>query len=151
LEDPEGELNTDLCLEIEEIQDDLHTESDRLPELSDWYKDVIAKVSKVVKIFKRSSTKIDAVFQKYVLQEHGKDLGLMLECPTHWNSLLAMLSQFQQLASCAQKALNDLKLSNEVNDSDYAVVSEMVAALKPVALAVEAICRRVTQAKFGTY
>ena len=66
----------------------------------------------------------------------------MLDCPTCWNSLLAMLSRFQQLASCVQKALIDLKLSNEVNQADYAVVSEMVAALQPVTLAVEAICRR---------
>jgi hypothetical protein len=66
----------------------------------------------------------------------------MLDCPTRWNSLLAMLSRFQQLASCVQKALIDLKLPNEVTPADYAVVNEMVAALQPVALAVEAICRR---------
>lgn len=141
-ENSEDEHKTDLCLEVEEIQDDLHTESDTMPELSDEYKNVIAKVRRVVKIFKRSPTRNDAVLQKYVLQEHGKDLNLMLDCPTRWNSLLAMLSRFQQLASCVQKALIDLKLSNEVNQADYAVVSEMVAALQPVTLAVEAICRR---------
>jgi len=141
-EDPEGELNIDLCLEVEDIQDDLDTESDTLPELSDAYKGAIAKVREVVKIFRRSPTKNDAVLQKYVIQEHGKDLALMLDCPTRWNSLLAMLNPFQQLASCVQKALIDLKLSNEVTQADYAVVNEMVAALQPVALAVEAICRR---------
>jgi hypothetical protein len=55
-----------------------------------------------------------------------------------------MLSRFKQLASCVQKGLIDLKLSNEITQADYAVVNEMVAALQPVALAVEAICRRHT-------
>ena len=137
-EDPEREL----YLQVEEIQDNLDGESDTLPELSEEYKDVIAKVRKVVKIFRRSPTKNDAVLQKYVLQEHGKDLALMLDCPTRWNSLLEMLCRFQQLASCVQKALIDLTLSNEVTQADYAVVNEMVAALQPVALAVKAICRR---------
>jgi BED zinc finger len=137
-EEPEGELSVDLCLEVEEIQDDIYT----VLELSDDYRDVILKVRKVVKIFRKSPTKNDAVLQKYVLQEHGKDLSLMLDCPTRWNSLLAMLSRFKQLASCVQKALIDLNLSNEVTQADFAVINEMVAALQPVALAVEAICRR---------
>ncbi len=137
-DDLEGQLG--LNLEVEEIQDDI--DSDTVPELADEYKDVIAKVRKVVKIFRRSPTKNDAVLQKYVLQEHGKDLSLILDCPTRWNSLLAMLSRFQQLASCVQKALIDLKLPNEVTPADFAVVNELVAALQPVALTVEAICRR---------
>lgn len=56
-----------------------------------------------------------------------------------------MLSRFQQLVSCVQKALIDHKLSNEVTEGDYAVVNELVAALHDSqlhALTVEAICRR---------
>jgi len=142
--DPEGQLNIDLFLQVEEIQDNLNSDSDTLLEFSDEYKDVIATVRKVVKIFRRSPTKNDDILQKYVIEEHGKELALMLDCPTRWNSLLEMLCRFQQLASCVQKALIDLKLSNEVTQADYAVVSEMVAALQPVALAVKAICRRDT-------
>jgi hypothetical protein len=67
---------------VEEIQDDPDAGlSDMLPELSEEYKDVIAKVRKVVKIFRRSPSKNDAVLQKFVIQEHGKDLALMLDCP----------------------------------------------------------------------
>jgi hypothetical protein len=62
-EDPEaGELNIDLYLQVEEIQDDPDAGlSDMLPELSEEYKDVIAKVRKVVKIFRRSPSRNDAV------------------------------------------------------------------------------------------
>jgi len=56
----------------------------------------------------------------------------MLDCSTRWNSLLAMLSRFQQLVSCVQKSLIELKLSNEVTQADYAVVGEIVAALQPL-------------------
>jgi hypothetical protein len=62
-DDLEGQLG--LHLEVEDIQDDI--DSDTVPELEDKYKDVIAKVRKVVKIFSRSPTKNDAVLQKHVL------------------------------------------------------------------------------------
>ena len=100
---PEGELNIDLYLQLEEIQDNLDSENDMLPELWDDYKDVIAKVRNMVKLF-----------QKYILQEHDKDLTFMLDCPTHWNSFLEMLCWFQKLSSCVQKALIDIGLYKEV-------------------------------------
>jgi hypothetical protein len=53
--------------------------------------EVIKKVRKVVLYFKRSPTKNDTVFQKYVKSEHGKELSLLLDCKTRWNSLLTML------------------------------------------------------------
>lgn len=62
-DDLEGQLG--LHLEVEDIQDDI--DSDTVPELEDKYKDVIAKVRKVGKIFSRSPTKNDAVLQKHVL------------------------------------------------------------------------------------
>jgi hypothetical protein len=66
-EDSEGELNGDIYLEVEEIQYNIDSESNTLPELSDEYKEVISKVRKVVRFFRRSPTKNDAVLQKYVL------------------------------------------------------------------------------------
>lgn len=126
------------CGELQ-IEDD--TDFD-IPELSDQYKEVIDKVRKVVKIFRKSPTKNDAILQKYVVEGHGKELNLMLDCPTRWNSLLAMLGRFNKLASSVQKSLIDLKLPNEMTDADYLVVQEIVSALEPITLTVEAICRR---------
>jgi hypothetical protein len=63
-EDSEGELKDDLYLEVEEIQYNIDSESDTLPELSGEYKEVISKVRKVVRIFRRSPTKNNAVLQK---------------------------------------------------------------------------------------
>lgn len=36
----------------------------------------------------------------YVFQEHGENLGLMVNCLTCWNNLLTMPSRFQQLRVC---------------------------------------------------
>lgn len=46
------------------------------------YRDLIAKVRKAVKIFKKSPTKNDIYLQKYVQKEHGKRLELILDCKT---------------------------------------------------------------------
>ena len=97
-----------------------------------------------MKLFRKSLTKNDDILQVYVKQEHGKELALLLDVPTRWNSLHTMLSRFLQLWDSIHKALIDLKLSNEFqfSDSEFETVGEMVAVLEPVALVVEALSRR---------
>lgn len=53
--------------------------------------DVVKKVRAVVLIFKRSPTKNDTILQKYVKAEKGKELSLLLDVKTRWNSLLSMI------------------------------------------------------------
>ncbi|GBN53213.1 hypothetical protein AVEN_191993-1, partial [Araneus ventricosus] len=52
------------------------------------YNDLLQKVRKVVKLFERSPTKYDMYLQKYVKEDTGKELSLILDCRTLWNSLL---------------------------------------------------------------
>ncbi|GBP29860.1 hypothetical protein EVAR_20189_1 [Eumeta japonica] len=89
-------------------QNDLARE--HIPELTqdENIKELIEKVRKVVIYFKRSPLKNETVLQKYVKIEHGKELSLLLDCKTRWNSLLTMLERFYLLKSCIQKALIDL-------------------------------------------
>lgn len=47
------------------------------------YKDLITKVRKIVKIFRKSATKHDFILQKYIQEEHNKKLELILDCKTH--------------------------------------------------------------------
>ncbi|GBM35636.1 hypothetical protein AVEN_244522-1 [Araneus ventricosus] len=61
------------------------------------YHDLLQKVRKVVKLFKRSPTKYDMYLQKYVKEDTGKELNLILDCRTRWNSLLAMIERFHKL------------------------------------------------------
>lgn len=48
------------------------------------YKNLIKKVRKIVKIFKKSLTKNDLILQKYIQEEHGKRLDFILDCKTRW-------------------------------------------------------------------
>ncbi|GBM14206.1 hypothetical protein AVEN_167293-1 [Araneus ventricosus] len=71
------------------------------------YNDLLLKVRKAVKLFKRSPTKYDMYLQKYVKEDTGKELSLILDCRTRWNSLLAMIEKFHNLKVCIDKALID--------------------------------------------
>ena len=53
-----------------------------------------------------------------------------------------MLSRFSLLRTSIQKAMIDLKAPEQATDADFAVVDEIVAALEPVALAVQLLSRK---------
>ncbi|KAF2890270.1 hypothetical protein ILUMI_15903, partial [Ignelater luminosus] len=68
-------------------------------EMISTYDDLVKKVRKVIKIFKWSPTKNDIFLQKYVKEQEGlgKEVDLILDCRTRWNSLLNMLERFYNL------------------------------------------------------
>jgi len=105
---------------------------------------LIEKIRKVVRIFRRSPTRNDDFLRKHVKAELGKELKLILDCKTRWNSLLFMLERFYQLKSCVQKALIDVKIEISFTKEELDIVSSIIAALAPVKLAVEALCSRET-------
>jgi len=122
----DGEDADEVADQRMEVVDD---DYDVLIEMSTEYQDVVQKVRKVVKLFKRSPTKNDAQLQPYVKQELGKELSLILDCRTRWNSLVDMLSRFLQVRGPIQKALIDLGRATMINDSDFSVIQEMVSCL----------------------
>lgn len=94
----------------------------------------------IVRIFRRSPTKNDAILQPYVKRELGKELSLVLDCRTRWNSLYDMLARFIQLRNPVQKAMIDLKEPVQVTEADFTCVQDTVSSLEPVKLAVNALC-----------
>ena len=78
----------------------------------------------------------------YVKQEFGKELNLVADCRTRWNSLFDMLSRFIQLRRSIQKAMIDLKEPVTLTDRDFKVIQEIVSTLEPVKLVVNSLCRR---------
>ncbi|CAK1595515.1 unnamed protein product [Parnassius mnemosyne] len=83
-------------------------------DLDTEYVNIIEKVRKLVRLFKKSPTKND-LLQVYINQEFGKNLQLQLDCKTRWSSLADMISTF-----------------NKVLDRVF----------QPIKLAVEVLCRR---------
>ncbi|XP_028164241.1 uncharacterized protein LOC114355542 [Ostrinia furnacalis] len=110
--------------------------------LIDDYKAIIKKVRSVVKIFKNSPTKNDAMLQKYVQAEFGKELQLLLDCRTRWNSLATMLERFLKLKSCIQKALIDVKSDISFSDTEIACLQNLHTCLDMIKSTVEVLCRR---------
>lgn len=76
---------------------------------------LINKEGTVVKIFRLSPTKNDDLLQKYVKTEFKKEIQLIIDVETRWNSLHFMLGRFDKLRHCVMKSLIDLK-SNIVFD-----------------------------------
>lgn len=112
--------------------------------ISTTYDDLLKKVRKVVKIFKRSPTKNDVFLQKYVKEQEGpkKELALILDCRTRWNSLLNMLERFYNLKNCIDKALIDIESEIKFSDNEWFIIKDLIANLQPFKLGVEALCRR---------
>jgi len=106
------------------------------------YNDLINKVRKVVKVFKKSPTKNDAYLQKYVQQELGKNLSLILDCRTRWNSLLNMLERFYSLRMCISKALIDVASEIQISEEEWNNINNLNLSLQPLKLGVEVLCRR---------
>ena len=76
------------------------------------YKDLIVKVRKIVKFFKKSPTRTDVLY-KHVLEDN-KRAGLVLDCKTRWSSMADMVSRFLLLKDVILKSLIDLKEKNYV-------------------------------------
>jgi len=101
---------------------------------------LITKIRKVVRLFRKSPTRNDDVLQRYVKEITGRELSLILDCKTRWNSLLIMLERFLLLRDAVRKSLIDLKSDIFFTDNDLKLLSNVILALQPIKLAVETLC-----------
>ncbi|GBN73751.1 hypothetical protein AVEN_44348-1 [Araneus ventricosus] len=86
----------------------------------------LQKVRKVVKLFKRSPTKYYMYLQKYVKEDTGKELSLILDCRTRWNSLLAMIERFHKIKVCIDKTLIDIGSDATFNDIKRLKINDLI-------------------------
>ncbi|GBM62244.1 hypothetical protein AVEN_44040-1 [Araneus ventricosus] len=103
------------------------------------YNDLLKEERKVVKLFKRSPTKCDMFLQKYVKEDTGKELNLILDCRTCWNSLLAVIERFHKLKVCIDKALINIGSHTTFSDLEWSKIRDLIESLQPFKLAVEAL------------
>ncbi|GBO40057.1 hypothetical protein AVEN_85046-1 [Araneus ventricosus] len=80
--------------------------------------------------------------KKYVKEDTGKELSLILDCRTHWNSLLAMIERFHKLKVCMDQALIDKGSDTKFSDLEWSKIKDLIESLQPFKLAVDALCRR---------
>ena len=65
-----------------------------------------------------------------------------MDVPTRWNSLHACIERFLLLKQCIFKSLIDLGVPCPLSGTEISALEEMTAALTPVKMSVEALCRR---------
>lgn len=106
---------------------------------------ILKSVRVVIALFRKSPVR-NSILQRYVLSEHGKELSLLLDCKTRWNTIGTMIERFLLLKSSIFKALDDLKLdwSNYFSSSDILVLENILNILKPIKIAVEKLGRSNT-------
>lgn len=139
-------LSSDDDQSDDEIEDDDSAMTVRFnPEVAELipdYAGTIKNVRAVVKIFKNSPVKNDTFLQKYVQEEFGKKLELVLDCKTRWSSLYNMLERFIKLRPCISKALIDVNSALHFSEDEWSKLIELKLCLEPMKLGVEAICRQ---------
>ena len=137
-----------MTLDEEEFSDDAITDLDGgiddsipPPLLREWIEEVISKVRRIVRLFKRSPVK-NSILQKYVREENGKELSLLFDCKTRWNSLLAMIDRFISLKKTISKALIDIAATEKMDSIDREILDNICRCLKPIEITVCALNRR---------
>lgn len=83
------------------------------------------------------------MLQKYVKIELNKELKLILDVRTSWNSLVAMLERFIVLKSYILKAVMDLNLEPvNISAEEYFVLNAAIMALQPIKIGTARLGRR---------
>ena len=80
-------------------------------------------------MFRYSPTENDLMLQKYVREQFGKELMLILDTKTRWNSLMFMLERFLELKDCIRKAVIDLNLTMNISDDEFTAISLIISIL----------------------
>ncbi|XP_073959312.1 uncharacterized protein [Choristoneura fumiferana] len=106
------------------------------------YHDILSKIRKTIKIFKKSPKKNEEYLQKYVLSEFGMEYELILDVQTRWSSVANMVSRFLMLRNCITKALLDLRICFEFSQEEWRLLSELHGVLETVKITTEALCQR---------
>ena len=115
--------------------------SNKVPVFNLEIENLLKKVRKVMKIFRKSPVKNEAL-QKYVLLEQNKELSLVLDCKIRWSSMNEMVERFIYLKKCISKALLDLSIEHSISTTEFSFLNELKCALEPIKLAVKALCRK---------
>lgn len=95
----------------------------------------------LVTLFRKSPLK-NITLQKYVKEEFGHELQLLLDVRTRWNSMMQMIERFLKLKNAIKKALIDLNMSEKWNDANTSILESLLNILHPVKLSVEALSRK---------
>ena len=112
----------------------------------DNFKNLINKVRKTVKLFRKSPVQNDDL-QVYVKEEINKVKQLTLDSKTRWNSLIAMLKRFFELRKSIQLCLLESENNNfelMFSTEEYNQIESIIETLSPLEELVKVVCKSNT-------
>jgi len=109
--------------------------------LQPQFKKAIKYIRQISKMFKNSPIK-NTILQKYVMEEEKKELMVILDCCTRWNTMEAMVERFLRISGPIKKTLlRELNLGNLWNDNYVEIAKIILATLKPLRITIENLSR----------
>ncbi|XP_073715766.1 uncharacterized protein [Misgurnus anguillicaudatus] len=107
------------------------------------YKSVVERVRKIARYFHKSPVSNDKL-RECIKRDNGKELVLILDCRTRWNSLADMLDRYIVLHRPVTKTLIDINPALIITSEHLALIKQLSSCLKPVRMGIESLCKRDT-------
>ena len=120
---------------------DEESTEDKLPKFVPELKEIIVKVRKIVKVFRKSPVRNDANLQPQNMETFGKQKNLLLDCKTRWNSLLKMLQRLYEVKKGVKIAMLQIDQQFDLNDEELATIEQLCDAFAPLEVAVQYLCQ----------
>lgn len=107
---------------------------------------LVCKVRDVVKIFRSSPTRNDHALTPNVRILRGKELNLLMDCKTRWNSTHTMLERFLYLNedNCIKRALFEIDSTIVISNEELKLIQTITNCLKPARDAIKRLSHRST-------
>ena len=124
-----------------------HDEQEGLEEpelLISFWLNLVENARGIVSLFRKSPVKNEEFLQEFVMQSQGKELTLILDCKTRWNTLAAMLERFLMLYDDICMAVLKMKKPWPFNEADKLSLIQLKDALKSMELAIKKLGNRGT-------
>lgn len=103
----------------------------------------VEQVRKIARYFHKSPVNNDKL-RECIRRDNGKELVLILDCRTRWNSLADMLDRYIALHRPVTKTLIDINPALIISNEQLVLIKQLSACLKPVKMGVESLCKRDT-------
>lgn len=100
-------------------------------------------VRKIARYFHKSTVSNDKL-KECMKRDLGKELSLVLDCRTRWNSLADMLDRYILLHRPVTKTLININPGLIISGEQLSLIKQLTSCLKPVRMGVESLCQRDT-------
>ena len=98
-------------------------------DLTKDFQGVIKNLRRIIRMIKTSSVK-NNILQRYVNEQEGKTLHLMLDIKTWWNLLITMLKRFLKIKDPVDKTLTELRQQKTSQRRIYQLLSLFLAVIE---------------------